>query len=156
MHNTQRFQTFSSRVSARAVPTALDNDSLRRLAPSIFATEPWSGMSSRYAFIPTIQIVDAMRGEGLVPFSAQQAVARVPGKAPFTKHMLRFRDTRKSVEVAGTVPEIVLINSHDGASNYSLMTGAFRFICMHGMRRNLRKNEGAPYRFGLRHHRCFF
>ena len=41
---------------------ALSNDALRKAAPSIFADHPWERVSERYAFIPTIQVVDALRG----------------------------------------------------------------------------------------------
>lgn len=39
----------------------LSNDQLMRVAPSIFAVEPWMKMSEKYTFIPTIQIVEKMR-----------------------------------------------------------------------------------------------
>ena len=35
--------------------------------------------------------------------------------------------------VASTVPEIVLINSHDGTSAYHLSLGLYRVVCMNGL-----------------------
>src|SRR5438093_3517676 len=35
----------------------LTDDQLRALAPSVFAAQPISGVSSRYAFVPTAQLV---------------------------------------------------------------------------------------------------
>lgn len=116
----------------------LTNDQLMQRAPSIFATEPWERMSSRYAFIPTIQIVDRLRSEGFMPFSVAQSQTRVPGKQAYTRHMLRFRDMRNGNEPAtrrlGEIyPELVLTNSHDGASTYNLDAGLFRLVCLNGM-----------------------
>lgn len=115
----------------------LTNDQLMQRAPSIFATEPWDRMSDRYAFIPTIQIVDKMRAEGFQPFSVVQSHTRVPDKQAYTRHMIRFRDMRNGNEPAirrlGEIyPELVLTNSHDGASTYNLDAGLFRLVCLNG------------------------
>lgn len=117
----------------------LTDADLRRCAPSIFATEPWEGMSDRYAFIPTIKLIDAMRQEGLQPFYAVQARSRVAGKQDFTKHLIRFRDTRQGIRPAtdklgGLFPEAVVMNSHDGASTYQIDCGVWRQICINGLR----------------------
>lgn len=118
--------------------TVLTNDDLRAKAPSIFAVEPWERMSARYTFIPTIDIVDRMRAEGFQPVSAMQSRTRIEGKQEFTKHMIRFRDMRNgdvpAIKELGTIyPELVLTNSHDGASAYKIDAGLFRLICLNGM-----------------------
>lgn len=118
--------------------TALTNDQLMRTAPSIFASQPWEKMSARYTFIPTIQVVDKMRNEGFVPVAAFQSRTRIEGKQEFTKHLIRFRDVRNgdapAVRTLGTIyPELVLTNSHDGASAYKLDAGLFRLVCTNGM-----------------------
>lgn len=116
----------------------LSNQQLQRMAPSIFATEPYQGMSNRYAFIPTIQVVEKMRTEGFVPVAATQSRARLPGKADFTKHMIRFRDIRggdvPAIRELGSIyAELMLTNSHDGASAYKLDAALFREVCKNGM-----------------------
>jgi len=118
----------------------LSNDHLRAIAPSIFAERPWHEMSTKYAFIPTIQVVDRLRSEGFQPFAALQSTSRIPGKGDFTKHMIRFRDARgsssRSFAAAGgdlLVPEVLVINAHDGMSAYHCMSGIFRFICENGL-----------------------
>jgi Domain of unknown function (DUF932) len=118
--------------------TILTDDDLRVKAPSIFAVEPWERMSARYTFIPTIDIVNRMRAEGFQPVSATQSRTRIEGKSDFTKHMIRFRDMRQGDKPAilqlGTIyPELVLTNSHDGASAYKIDAGLFRLICLNGM-----------------------
>jgi hypothetical protein len=57
--------------------TPLTNDQLMRTAPSVFATQPWDKMSARYAFIPTIQVVEKMRSEGFLPVAASQSRTRI-------------------------------------------------------------------------------
>jgi hypothetical protein len=109
-----------------------DND-LMRVAPSIFAEEPWERMSGRYRFVPTIRVVEKLRGEGFFPVNASQGRTRIPGKKDFTRHMIRFRQDNKKMLVGQELPEVVLLNSHDGSSAYSLMAGVFRLICSNGM-----------------------
>lgn len=125
-------------TTIRRSSSPLTNDQLRAWAPSIFASQPWHAMSAKYAFIPTIQVIDAMRAEGFLPVMATQSRTRIEGKAEFTKHMLRFRDFRNgdmpAVREQGTIfTELVLTNSHDGASAYCLDAGLFRLVCTNGM-----------------------
>jgi hypothetical protein len=119
---------------------ALSNDELRRFAPSIFATEAHHKMSERYQFIPTFNVVEAMRREGFVPVRASQSVVRIADRKDFTKHMIRFRLSQdlnaldrfhdgKEVDVL----EIVMTNGHDGTSIYNLCAGIFRNICSNGL-----------------------
>ena len=125
-------------TNALRAPVALTNEQLQRYAPSVFAREPWQGMSSKYTFIPTIKIVDKMRTEGFQPVAVSQSHTRIPGKQDFTKHMIRFQDRRQSnapaIRQLGQIyPELVLVNSHDGASAYKLDAGLFRLVCLNGM-----------------------
>jgi len=113
--------------------TILSNDRLQAVAPSIFATEPWERMSSRYAFVPTIQVIQGMEANGFFPVDAGQSKTRIAGKSDFTKHMVRFRHSDHLQNFKSEVPEIVLVNSHDGTSSYQLHVGLFRFVCMNGM-----------------------
>ena len=116
---------------------ALTNDELFKKAPSIFATEPWSEVSEKYRFIPTLQVVDAMRAEGFMPVRAEQSRSRIAGKGEFTKHMIRFRQTQflgtGAMALDDEFPEIVLVNSHDRSSGYQLSAGVFRLVCLNGM-----------------------
>lgn len=113
---------------------ALSNEQLHRVAPSIFAAHPWERVSERYAFIPTINVVEALRNEGFLPVKAQQSKTRIEGKGDFTKHMIRFRRVQDlEVEKGNELPEIVLVNSHDRSSSYQLSAGIFRIVCSNGM-----------------------
>src|ERR1700760_2255950 len=106
----------------------LAEDQIRRIAPSVFASEAHESRSARYTYIPTIDVLNGLRKEGFDVYSVSQGRSRVPGKAEFTKHMLRMRHrsfAEQLKEVGDTADEIVLINSHDGTSSYQMMAGLF-------------------------------
>ncbi|WP_340638650.1 DUF932 domain-containing protein, partial [Yersinia pseudotuberculosis] len=71
------------------------------------------------------------REEGFVPFFACQTRVRDPEKRDYTKHMLRLR---RVTQIAGQqVPEIIMLNSHDGSSSHQLIPGMFRAVCANGL-----------------------
>jgi len=63
----------------------------------------------------------------------------------YTKHMLRFR-LREAPLLIG-VPEIVLVNAHDGGSAYQMMLGLCRLLCKNG----LVVSQGCFDRISVRH-----
>ena len=112
----------------------LSNEKLQELAPSIFAGQPYHKQSDRYAFVPTSDIINEMRKNGFVPVSACQSSSRIEGKELFTKHMVRFRQMNPNVTQVGEyILEAVLVNSHDGTSQYDLSCGVFRVKCLNGL-----------------------
>lgn len=111
-------------------PLALD--AIRASVPSVFAEQPHDSRSERYAYIPTSAVLAGLQAEGFQPFYAQQGGSRIPGKADFTKHVLRLRHQSRANE-RGEAHEIILLNSHDGTSSFQLFSGVFRFVCMNGL-----------------------
>jgi len=105
---------------------------LNRLAPSIFATGGSEHTSSRYGFIPTIEVVRGLSKSGFHPVLATQSRTRIPGRQEFVKHIMRLRH-ETCLEKGGIVPEIVLVNSHDGTTSYQLRAGIYRLVCANGM-----------------------
>jgi hypothetical protein len=112
-------------------PIALTDDQIRAVAPSIFASEAHESRSHRYAYIPTIDVLNGLRKEGFSPFMACQTRCRNEGKKEHTKHMMRLRHTSQINTTESN--EIILINSHDGSSAYQMLSGVFRFVCANGM-----------------------
>jgi hypothetical protein len=80
----------------------------------------------------TIDVLRGLRKEGFEPFMVAQGASRVEGKAEFTKHMIRMRHAGQ-VQTRPEVNEIILINSHDGASSYQMLAGMVRFVCCNGL-----------------------
>ena len=105
--------------------------SLIVLPRAAVAAQAAPGMSERYEFIDSRQIVTRMADEGYYVANATNAAPK-KRDAMYAKHMLDFRheDAR---EVNGAVPRIIFINSHDGSSSASAMGGVFRFVCSNGL-----------------------
>lgn len=110
----------------------LTDHELQVAVPSIFADAAHESRSDRYLYIPTIEVLNALRKQGFQPFMACQARVRDDSREGFAKHMLRLRHASQ-VDAGGSVNEIILLNSHDGSSSYQMLAGCFRFVCQNGM-----------------------
>ena len=117
--------------------TPLTMDSLRQVAPSIFASSGGAGyVSEHYRHIATAEVVSGLMGEGFIPTLASQQRTRTEAKIGFQKHMIRFshKDFLASKDDDYEYnPEIVLVNSHDRSSAYHLYFGIFRLVCSNGL-----------------------
>src|SRR5919108_3918059 len=136
----RRTQTMASMTTNFSQYSSIRNqepltlEQIARYAPSAVATRAHESRSSRYTYIPTLDVIAGMRDAGFVPFKASQSRTKDESRREFTKHMIRFRHMDlQSIAVGEHVPEIVLINSHDGTSAYKLMAGIFPLVCSHGM-----------------------
>ena len=109
----------------------LSDTQIIKAAPSVFAESAHESRSSRYAYIPTSDVLNGLRREGFQPFMACQARTRTEGKQEYTKHMLRLR--HQSQINGDTANEIILVNSHDGTSSYQMLAGCYRFVCENGL-----------------------
>ncbi len=122
----------SSNQSAFRSNEPLTDEQIARYAPSVLATEAHESRGERYAFIPTIEVLNGLRAEGFQPFEVRQTRCRDAGKREHTKHLVRLRHP-DAISTQGETPEIVLLNSHDGTSSYQLLAGFFRFVCSNGL-----------------------
>ena len=112
----------------------LSNEQIAQYAPSVLAESAHESRGDRYSFIPTIQVLDGLRAEGFQPFEVRQTRVKDQGRREFTKHLVRLRHASSIESALGEeVPEIVLINSHDGTSSYQLLAGFFRLVCSNGL-----------------------
>ncbi|EJD6379079.1 DUF932 domain-containing protein [Providencia rettgeri] len=106
-------------------------EELFRTVPSVFSEEKHDSRSERYTYIPTITLLDSLQKEGFYPFFACQTRVRDVSRREHTKHMLRLR---RHDQITGVqVPEIILLNSHDGSSSYQMLPGLFRAVCSNGL-----------------------
>jgi len=113
----------------------LSNDQLLSVAPAIFAENPYQEVSDRYVFVPTIDVVDALRDNGWFPINASQSNSRRENGQLAAKHQIRFRhETGKAIEEVNDVsPEVILYNSHDAGSSFQLHAGLYRKVCANGL-----------------------
>jgi hypothetical protein len=110
------------------------NDVVLASIPALSKTEPWHGVSSKYAFLSTAKVIEALGSEGIKPYSCKTSYTRMEDKRGYTKHMLRFRQPSTDKPIVGGVhPEIVLTNSHDRGSSFSIELGLFRLVCSNGL-----------------------
>ncbi|MBS8838027.1 DUF932 domain-containing protein [Escherichia coli] len=127
-HNHPSGEVTPSKADRRDRP--LTHEELMHHVPGIFGEEKHTSRSQNYTYIPTITVLESLQREGFQPFFACQTRVRDPGRRGYTKHMLRLR---RAGEINGEhVPEIILLNSHDGTSSYQMLPGYFRFVCQNG------------------------
>lgn len=134
-HKAMRTINSFASLNSRRLPTPLDREQLRTLAPSIFADAPHSRTSARYSFLPTASVLDGLQSEGWFPVRVQEQRVRDDSREGFQKHIIRFahRDHLDLAKVGDLRPELVLLNSHDRSSGYQLHAGLFRLACLNGL-----------------------
>jgi hypothetical protein len=121
--------------------TILTNDNLRQIIPSAYNEQaPW--LTKKYQSISTENIVDEMRSRGWNPTKAIETGTKQQGsngtaKKHYNFHMVHFSHETLSQEmlqkVGDSVPEMVLINSNNGARAFRFEAGIFRLVCSNGM-----------------------
>lgn len=130
----------------------LTNTMMLQNASSVFASNPRDDVSNRYGFIPTIQVVDALREEGWMPVDVTQKNVRIKDNIDFTKHLVRFRKLGDDILIGDSAVELLLTNSHDRSSGFILHAGMFRMACANGIviadttlgKVSIRHNQNAP------------
>lgn len=134
LHNFTRGAALNDYVMARQLK-ALSDDQIRAVAPSVFAEAPHESRSAKYSYINTAGILGGLRDQGFQVVEATQSVARIPGRAPFTKHQLKFThpDATAATRVGDSVAQIIMKNAHDGSAAWELSLGLYRFLCSNGL-----------------------
>jgi hypothetical protein len=135
-HSTRMAKFGRSGVTLRALAgQSLSDEVIAARCPSVFAANKFRDCSAKYSYIPTIDMLADMRREGFLPVEVRQGGSKDEEKRGFTKHMVRFRPASRLAltNVGDTVPELLMLNSHDRTSSYQLMLGAFRLICSNGL-----------------------
>ena len=135
--NTSRLaSSFARRSPVLRSDAPLTEEQIRRVAPSIFASDKHASRSVRYTYIPTGDVLRGLAREGFAPFMVTQSRTRDEAHREHTKHMIRLRHADAITGRSWDEPqanEIILINSHNGASSYQMLAGVFRFVCSNGL-----------------------
>ena len=119
--------TASSHVSC------LSAGQLAHRVPAAFADHAAGTTSSRYVFLSTKALIEALFEAGFVATAANQTLTRRGSDPAYARHMLRFQHPRETVTLVDAVPQIVLINAHDGSCSYELRAGLYRPVCTNGL-----------------------
>lgn len=114
----------------------LDDDQIMRYAPSIFTSLKHPDRSDAYRHIPTSEVLNSMRDNGFLPVQVSQSGGKVADsiRGLFAQHSIRFRQVENlDIQRGDLIPELLLLNSHDGSGSYVLAAGLFRIICTNGL-----------------------
>ncbi len=129
-------------MTATRSRTPITRAQMMSVAPSIFATAAHESRSDRYTNIPTINILEGLEAEGFQVFEVSQSRARDVTRREYTKHIVKMRRGNHEYGRPGEhvfrndreeIPEVCLVNSHDGSSSYQMFAGLFRLLCNNGL-----------------------
>jgi hypothetical protein len=112
----------------------LNNEQIKRIAPSIFTATAASNVSSHYTHIPTSQVMEDMSRLGFGVVDVKEVKARKG--IGFQKHMIVFRNPEIVIngkDGDDVFPQILLTNSHDGKNAFTFRCGIFRMVCENGL-----------------------
>jgi Domain of unknown function (DUF932) len=103
------------------------------LPSAVFAASPAPKVSSRYGFVSTHEVLQGLEHSGFQVVKAVQHRVRKGFSADHARHVLRLRHESAMLELGEYVPEVVILNSHDGTSAYQISVGLFRLVCLNGL-----------------------
>ena len=113
--------------------TPLTHTELMNQAPALFTKSPHYEVSDKYHFIPTIDVITKITEYGWHPVSVQEANVRDLDKEGFQRHLVRFRHFDDLLNPSENAVELLLFNSHDRTTAFSISAGIYRFVCANGL-----------------------
>lgn len=110
------------------------NGDLSRFA-TINQQNAYGKMSERYSFISTMEPVNVLRQLGWEVSHVAQQHTRLAEKNGFQRHALKFMKAGQSqaLVVGQTIPQLVLVNSHEGSAAFRFFLGLFEVRCTNGL-----------------------
>ena len=111
----------------------LTNEQLKQQAPALFTEEPHYNVSDKYHFIPTIDVIEEIKSLNWYPTSVQQSNVKDDEKEGYQRHLVRFRHFDDLLNPKDNVVELLLFNSHDRSTVFSISAGIYRFVCSNGL-----------------------
>jgi hypothetical protein len=111
----------------------LTDEELKSMAPSLFTTHPHPNVSEKYHFIPTIDVIDEIRHYRWFPVTVQESGVREAAREGFQRHLVRFRHFDDLLDPKEDAVELLLFNSHDRTTAFSIAAGVYRFVCANGL-----------------------
>lgn len=121
MNTLPRSLDISQSSHSTAFEQALSPEVLRESVPAAFAPSAHERLSASYGFVPTAQVLDALRQAGFRPVEARQTRTRIASPL-HARHLIRLRRHVETIGVGDATPELLLLNSHDGTSAYLMLT----------------------------------
>lgn len=106
---------------------------LQEQAPVLFTEEPHFQTSDKYHFVSSIQVINEIKSHNWHPVSVQQSSVKDENKEGFQRHVVRFRHFSDLLSPKENAVELLLFNSHDRSTAFSISAGIFRFVCSNGL-----------------------
>ena len=107
--------------------TTMTLEEIKKVAPSVLTSSPSPKVSSKYVFVPTMDIIENFEKVGWNLASVKQS-----GKDQYGLHELRFRNGELP-KVGDCFVESVIRNSHNGLATLSVSSGLHRLLCKNGL-----------------------
>ncbi len=120
-------------INSQITTIPYSNEQLQELAPTLFTQEPHAQASDKYFFIPTIDVIEEIRFYGWYPVNVSEAKVRDESKEGYQTHCVRFRNLEDILYPQDNAVELLLFNSHDRSTCFSISAGIFRFVCANGL-----------------------
>lgn len=111
----------------------LSNQELLQQSPTLFTEQPHHETSDKYHFVSTIEVIDKIKTLNWHPVAVQQSSVRDEEKEGYQRHLVRFRHFDDLLNPQENVVELLLFNSHDRSTAFSISAGIFRFVCANGL-----------------------
>ena len=111
----------------------LTDQELLAQAPTLFTQEPHFEVSDKYHFIPTIDVINEIKSHNWYPTAVQEASVKEVSKNGYQKHLVRFRHFEDLLNPRENAMELLLFNSHDRSTAFSISAGIYRFVCANGL-----------------------
>ncbi len=111
----------------------LTHTELMKQAPALFTEEPHYDASDKYHFVSTIDVITQITAFGWHPVSVQEANVRDTDKEGYQRHLVRFRHFDDLLNPKENAVELLLFNSHDRSTAFSISAGIYRFVCANGL-----------------------
>jgi hypothetical protein len=95
-------------------------------------------LKDTYGFVSSRDLITALESKGWFLNKTDVTRVRKESKQGYQKHLMRFRHASfPSIEGLSnnnkSIPEIVVVNSHDGTTALRMMLGLYRLVCSNGL-----------------------
>ena len=111
----------------------LTQEQLQSQAPALFTEEPHFEASDKYHFVSTIDVINEIKSLNWYPTSVEQSSVKDEDKEGYQRHLVRFRHFDDLLNPRENAVELLLFNSHDRSTAFSISAGIYRFVCSNGL-----------------------
>ena len=111
----------------------LTEDQIMSTCPAAFSKSKHSRLKDSYGFVRTIDVAREMQKEGWECTMATQVRSDNEERMATNRHLMRFRHINSKPIVGDSHPEILLMNSHSGATGFFMNVGLYRMVCSNGL-----------------------